>query len=145
MPKHPTPSSAPSPPGSDPLIDELQRRGWPLTKAAYLHLMYAGEPTFPLDAEVASAVPSQLAGPLPSNSKEYWLAWIHAELARQAGLARQTGLARQAELVRQEAEWTRQAELACQAQECRACGQVLTEDALRLSFGWLCLDCLELL
>ena len=51
------------------------RRGYPLTKVAYMRLMHGGSsvPTFPLDAEVASAVPRYLSGALPRNLTEYWV------------------------------------------------------------------------
>lgn len=71
-----TPESLPPRVRFNSLVATLVRRGWPLTKGAYLHLMYGGanEPEFPLHAEVLADVPEELEGPLPTNSAEYWAA-----------------------------------------------------------------------
>lgn len=54
--------------GSDPLLGEIRRRGWPSTKAAYVALLLDGQPeTFPLDPELEAQVPDWLPGDLPSS------------------------------------------------------------------------------
>jgi hypothetical protein len=56
------------------LVKTLQRRGWPLTKANYLHLMYGPceTPRFPLPAELPYGIPGDLAGRIPRSRTEYW-------------------------------------------------------------------------
>jgi hypothetical protein len=67
----------PSPPedstGSTALLAQLRRMGRPLTKVEYLKVMLHGEdPTFPLDAEIAAAVPNWLDGELPESIEEMY-------------------------------------------------------------------------
>lgn len=56
-------------PGASPdLLGLIHRRGWPLTKAAYVAAMYDPEsPPFPLDAETLARVPVSLPGAVPSS------------------------------------------------------------------------------
>lgn len=50
------------------LTREIRRRGWPLTKAAYVRAMdYPLVPTFPLDAETLARVPEELPGRMPTS------------------------------------------------------------------------------
>ena len=76
MPEPLTLESLPPDVRSNPLVGTLVDRGWPLTKTAYLTLMFgpAEEPTFPLNGEVVSSVPRELDGPLPSNATAFWQA-----------------------------------------------------------------------
>lgn len=53
---------------SDPQLGLIRSRGWPLTKAAYVKAMCSPfDPTFPLDAEIAAAVPAWLPGEYPTS------------------------------------------------------------------------------
>ena len=52
----------------DPVIDEIQRRGLPMTKSSYVRAMFApDDPEFPLDAEIEAAVPAEMPGRMPQE------------------------------------------------------------------------------
>ena len=55
--------------GSQRLIGQIQDRGWPLTQASFLRMMFSPmDPEFPLDAEdEALVLDSGLPGPLPTS------------------------------------------------------------------------------
>jgi hypothetical protein len=54
--------------GSRLLLGQIIRRGWPLTKAAYVKAMnFPYDPTFPLDAETEARVPLELDGAMPTS------------------------------------------------------------------------------
>ncbi len=71
----PPPEALPPLDESDPLIGALRQQGLPLTKAMYLHLMFANEPPeFPLDAEILSEIPKGLDGEVPTDLTEFFAA-----------------------------------------------------------------------
>ena len=75
MPRRPPPELPTKADHFNPLIQSMKRRGWPLTKAAYLYAMTEGTPPeFPLDAEVIAEASeaSHLPGKLPRTPEEYW-------------------------------------------------------------------------
>jgi len=59
------------PAASPHLLGQLDDDGLPLSKAAYLWIMYAPElPPVPVPAEVAARVPDTLPGKLPTTYRE---------------------------------------------------------------------------
>ena len=59
---------------SDRLVGKLVANGWPLTKAAYLHLLLypMDNVQFPLSGDYLEQIPMGLEGPIPVTLQELW-------------------------------------------------------------------------